>query len=1027
MSAARRKWSSWTTTGALFAAALTVLPHVAEAATESTAGSSGDSTRVRPARTVHEILTSEIGVRRPTGLTYDPDRRTLLLTGALPKGGSEVVAVTPAEKPRGREVRRALDDGVTAAYDPRTDQLRARTAGVDDPAGSTYTPDGTLHVLDAAHHTIVSIAPDGTVDRTSLAELAGRDLSGLAYQPNQHLLYVADTSGAKDTVFGVDASGSVVRTQDISDAKVADLQAMTFAPSADNTDPAAEQSLFVADAGTATTLGRVAELTLAPVAAVTAPTVTGARAQTVDTGGTGGWVPTSPDPSGITYLPGSDRLLISDAEVDEMPIFTGQNLYVASRTGALTGTGTTWPTAPTNWTPEPTGVAAMGSHLLVADDDRSQVHEIASIGADGRWGTADDGARTTWRTSAFGATDAEDVAYDSKRNQILVVDGVNNELFRVDPGPDDRFNGTAPIADDVATHTDLEQYGLIDPEGVVYDAVRDTVVVADRSRLWEIDTTGALLDSASLSPSLVHLGGVTIAPASDGSGKRNYYVVERGVDNNTNALENDGKIYEIVAPLPTIGNRPPAADAGPDTVADVGEALRLLGSGADDGGPNPITFAWSKVSGPGTATFASPSSATTNATFSAAGDYVLRLTVSDSALSSTNDVTVKVSQPGAPRTVTVPIAAGSDDAQEGGGTTGTQVTLFSADDELGNDGILPTPTPMLTGLRFADLPVTPGSQIQSAFIQFGADETGTDAASFTITGEATDNATTYRDSRGNISSRPKVGSVAWAPPAWSAVREAGPAQRTPDLKSIAQAIVNRSGWNRGNAMAFMVSGTGRRTALAFDGGLGKPELVLTYATKSTGVVVPPGTSAPSLSLRASVGSLTAGRAVTLSGTVTRSGAALAGQAVELFATRAPGNVAQRVRTVTTGANGAFSVTDTPSTTTRYVVRGAGGTSPSMSVVVRPKLTAGLSRRLVHRNRAVLVRGSVLPGSSGQRVYLQRAKGTRWVSVKRVVTTSSYRFGLRPTRAGVYRYRVVASANAGRAAATSGVLRLRVLR
>src|SRR6185312_7542304 len=161
MSAARRKWSSWTTTGALFAAALTVMPPIAEAATQSAAGSSADSTRVRPARTVHEILTSEVGVRRPTGLTYDPDRRTLLLTGDLPKGGSEVVAVTPAEKPRGREVRRALDDGVAAAYDPRTDQLRARTAGVDAPAGSTYTPDGTLHVLDAAHHTIVSIAPDG--------------------------------------------------------------------------------------------------------------------------------------------------------------------------------------------------------------------------------------------------------------------------------------------------------------------------------------------------------------------------------------------------------------------------------------------------------------------------------------------------------------------------------------------------------------------------------------------------------------------------------------------------------------------------------------------------------------------------------------------------------------------------------------------------------------------------------------------------------------------------------------------------
>ena len=204
--------------------------------------------------------------------------------------------------------------------------------------------------------------------------------------------------------------------------------------------------------------------------------------------------------------------------------------------------------------------------------------------------------------------------------------------------------------------------------------------------------------------------------------------------------------------------------------------------------------------------------------------------------------------------------------------------------------------------------------------------------------------------------------------------------------------------------------------------------MLTYSTKPTGVVVPPPvTSAPSLSLRTSAATLTAGRTVTLSGTVTRSGAGLAGQAVELFAARAPGNVEQRLRTVTTGPGGTFTVTDAPRTTTRYVVRVAGGSSPSMSVVVRPKLTAGLSRRLVHRNRTVLVRGSVLPGSSGQRVYLQRANGTRWVSVKRVVTTSSYRFGLRPTRAGVYRYRVVASANAGRAAATSGVLRLRVLR
>ena len=345
MSAARRKWSSWTTTGALVAA-LAVLPQLAEAATQATSQPSDSSTRVRPARTVHEIYTSEVGVRRPSGLTYDPAQGTLLVTGDLPKGGSEVVAVTPTEKPRGRQVRRALADGVTAAFDPMADRLTTGAAGVADPAGSTYSPDGTLHVLDAANHTLVSVALGGTVRRTALTQLAGKDLHGLAYQPNQHLLYVADTSGAKDTVYGVDAAGSVVRTQDISDAKVANLQAMTFAPSADSTDPAAQLNLFVADAGTTTALGRVAELTLAPTAvpaAVAAAAVAPGATRTVETGVTGAWSPNSPDPAGITYDSTTDRLLVSDSEVDEIPglFTTRRNLWTTSLAGVVDTTGTT--------------------------------------------------------------------------------------------------------------------------------------------------------------------------------------------------------------------------------------------------------------------------------------------------------------------------------------------------------------------------------------------------------------------------------------------------------------------------------------------------------------------------------------------------------------------------------------------------------------------------------------------------------------------------------------------------------------
>ena len=54
------------------------------------------------------------------------------------------------------------------------------------------------------------------------------------------------------------------------------------------------------------------------------------------------------------------------------------------------------------------------------------------------------------------------------------------------------------------------------------------------------------------------------------------------------------------------------------------------------------TLAWSVLSGPGGVNFSSPNAATTNATFSLAGTYVLRLTANDSALSGYGDTTVVV-------------------------------------------------------------------------------------------------------------------------------------------------------------------------------------------------------------------------------------------------------------------------------------------------------------------------------------------------------------------------------------------------
>jgi hypothetical protein len=67
------------------------------------------------------------------------------------------------------------------------------------------------------------------------------------------------------------------------------------------------------------------------------------------------------------------------------------------------------------------------------------------------------------------------------------------------------------------------------------------------------------------------------------------------------------------------------------------------------------TVAWSKVSGPGTATFSAPTSLTTGVSLSAAGTYVLRLTVTTADFVTEDDVTVVAAANVAPV-----VAAGSD-------------------------------------------------------------------------------------------------------------------------------------------------------------------------------------------------------------------------------------------------------------------------------------------------------------------------------------------------------------------------------
>ena len=116
---------------------------------------------------------------------------------------------------------------------------------------------------------------------------------------------------------------------------------------------------------------------------------------------------------------------------------------------------------------------------------------------------------------------------------------------------------------------------------------------------------------------------------------------------------------------PTPAEQPPQVNAGANQAITLPAGASLAGTVNDDGLPNPpatVTLTWSKVSGPGTVNFANPNAASTSATFSLAGTYVLRLTASDGTLNNADNVTITVGSstelPPDPSTVAPPVGVG---------------------------------------------------------------------------------------------------------------------------------------------------------------------------------------------------------------------------------------------------------------------------------------------------------------------------------------------------------------------------------
>jgi hypothetical protein len=313
-------------------------------------------------------------------------------------------------------------------------------------------------------------------------------------------------------------------------------------------------------------------------------------------------------------------------------------------------------------------------------------------------------------------------------------------------------------------------------------------------------------------------------------------------------------------PLGTTTNRAPTASAGSDLAVNQSTSVTLSGTVSDDGLPDPpggVTVSWSTVSGPGTVTFANPNAASTTATFSAAGAYVLRLTAGDGDMTAVDLVSVEVSEapPGGAVAIDVVGGTGADDAEERSAST----SVTGSDLEL----VVDATTVQTVGLRFPGVAVPPGATITDAYLQFSVDEVSTAPASLRVAGQAADDPPAFGPGKGDVSSRPRtVATVDWTPVAWPGTGVRGVDQRAAGLAPVLQEIVARPGWESGSAMVLVVTGSGTRTAAAWERGAAKrPALHVEFLPAGVGE---PVNAAPTVSAGADV-------AVTLPGSASLAG------------------------------------------------------------------------------------------------------------------------------------------------------------
>lgn len=142
----------------------------------------------------------------------------------------------------------------------------------------------------------------------------------------------------------------------------------------------------------------------------------------------------------------------------------------------------------------------------------------------------------------------------------------------------------------------------------------------------------------------------------------------------------------------------------------------------------------------------------------------------------------------------------------------------------------------VVGVRFNNINIQQGATIANAYIEFTSEFTKTGTYSFSVEGVDADNIGIFSTGQNmGALSRTSASAIMSGNETW----QVGNKYNSPALTSIVQEIVDRSGWNANNSMAFVFNtGTGDRDAESFDGSQGNaPKLVIEFAPTNTCYVI----------------------------------------------------------------------------------------------------------------------------------------------------------------------------------------------